>query len=70
MQLCHIISPSPGMKATVYYIKYYVVCKNEYCWAYYKLAATQHQYQKRRNDMITDSTGARFWLKLKGENTY
>ena len=42
--------PSSGLNATMFYTKWYVVCKTKYRWAYYKLAVTQHQYQLCRND--------------------
>ena len=40
MQSCHNISLSPDMKATMFYLKPYVLCKTKFRWAFYQPAVT------------------------------
>ena len=45
----------PDMKATIYCVTHYVVCKTKYRWAFYEIAVTLHQ---------TDSAEAIWQQKL------
>ena len=60
----------PDMKALIYYITHYVVCKTKYCWGIYKLAVSYTpKLTMQKQPWNEKNIGTNFWLKLNSEST-